>query len=188
MIRKPENVIIGTANFAQFYNGVKVPQDEQHRIWDAAKTLGVQWVDMAQAYGAVSVPVQMKVICKILDADTSRGNVTLWHGPPMALAPSVDGFSVYTPEQVDCVVSCVIQLPYSILNRTWEPFLYGLKQRQNEIHARSLFARGDALKMFTVKQCVDFVVANPWVDKIVVGIENAKQLKDIVEAVCHDGN
>ncbi len=189
MIRKPENIILGTANFGQEYNGIHLDNEEQAAIWQMCRDVGVKWVDTATSYGNISIPEGFTICDKILTNEKSRKKLfpnqryicfshnysddELYHA------------SLYCPEQVNRPF-VMIQFPYSIFNRTWEPYLFSLKSRGTILFARSIFARGDALKMFTVKQCLDFVVANPFIDKIVVGVENAGQLKQIVECVCNE--
>ena len=199
MIRSAKNIVLGTANFGQPYNGVHVLQGEREKIWDYALQQGIEFVDTATAYGDIEIPDEFKVIrkCKLVDGTVERAYCVMSHDTEMhgivskfaTIDPSVwadvkIGHSMYTPEELPQEPFDIAQIPYSLINRTFEPHLRMLKAWDVEIHARSIF--GVVLNLVTVKDAVDFVVANQHVDKIVIGVENVEQLKEIVQAVESD--
>ena len=98
----------------------------------------------------------------------------------------------------------LVQLPYSILDRKFEKQLSILKQLGTEVHVRSVFLQGlyfmnpnelpEKLQPLQVtllelkKLCIEnnvsvgevalnYVISNPYIDKLVIGIETAEQLR-----------
>ncbi len=103
----------------------------------------------------------------------------------------------------------IVQIPFSILDRKFEKHLSELKKKKIEIHARSIFLQGlyflDASslskKFIPIKEplnnieqlckensisklhlCLAYVSSNPFVDYIVVGVQNKDQLNQIVSS------
>jgi aryl-alcohol dehydrogenase-like predicted oxidoreductase len=99
----------------------------------------------------------------------------------------------------------IIQVPYNILDRRFESFLPQLASMEVEIHTRSVYLQGllqmnpykipqhlVSLKPYLLRireiadnellslseLCLGFVVNNPYVNKVVVGIDNLTQLAD----------
>lgn len=119
------------------------------------------------------------------------------------------GFSIYYPEQLEIILSdnCdfdLIQLPYNLADRRFEEYFELLKNKNVEIHIRSVFLQGlffmeieslpSKLKPFiefkkTLNEisnesnrnieniALNFVYQNDYVDKVVIGVDNKKQLK-----------
>jgi aryl-alcohol dehydrogenase-like predicted oxidoreductase len=108
------------------------------------------------------------------------------------------------------IVPDLVQLPYSILDRKFESKLAELKQLGTEIHVRSVFLQGlyfmnpmqlpEKLKPLTAalvelhaicaenqmavgEVALNYVIANPNIDKIVMGVETAAQLKQNIQMV-----
>lgn len=108
------------------------------------------------------------------------------------------------------IVPDLVQLPYSILDRKFESKLAELKQLGTEIHVRSVFLQGlyfmnpnqlpEKLKPLTAALtelhavcaenhvavgdvALNYVIANPNIDKIVMGVETAAQLKQNIQMV-----
>jgi len=104
----------------------------------------------------------------------------------------------------------LVQLPYSILDRKFEKQLSILKQLGTEVHVRSVFLQGlyfmnpnelpeklqplqDSLlelKNLCIENNVsvgevalNYVISNPNIDKLVIGIETAEQLRENVNLV-----
>lgn len=122
------------------------------------------------------------------------------------------GFSIYTVEELDELLQKkiafdLIQLPYNIFDRRFEPFFPILKDKNIEIHARSVFLQGlvfkplndlqgifaklrnkfkkmDSLSRETnlsrLSLCLNFVRQNKFVDKIVVGVDNLDHMVEII--------
>ncbi|ESU26247.1 hypothetical protein FLJC2902T_27270 [Flavobacterium limnosediminis JC2902] len=109
------------------------------------------------------------------------------------------------------IIPDLVQLPYSILDRKFESKLVELKQLGTEIHVRSVFLQGlyfmnpdqlpEKLKPLTTALtelhavctanqvavgdvALNYVIANPNIDKIVMGVETAAQLKQNIQMVC----
>lgn len=125
------------------------------------------------------------------------------------------GFSLYSPQQLEQLLAMdiipdLVQLPYSIFDRKFEPFFKLLKDKQVEIHIRSVFLQGlyfldsNALpeKLLPLKDnldqlqnicksrslnvndvCLNFVNDNPLIDKIVIGVENTTQLLENINSI-----
>ncbi len=118
------------------------------------------------------------------------------------------GYSVYTTEELDKLLSKnylpdLIQVPYSMVDRRFEPYFEQLKQNGAEIHVRSCFLQGllfsppnqlpDFFKpIFSFLQefreefnssdeqaaaLIQFCLRNPSVDIVIIGINDSSQLK-----------
>ncbi len=117
------------------------------------------------------------------------------------------GVSVYDLKLLKKIVSKlkidVVQLPYNILDRRFENYFKILKKKKILIYARSVFLQGALLSKksnkinkskevkkfhnFTKKNrvsnlytCIEFVIKNKLINKVVVGIDNNNQLKQIL--------
>ena len=104
----------------------------------------------------------------------------------------------------------LVQLPYSILDRKFENQLSILKQLGTEVHVRSVFLQGlyfmnpnnlpeklqplqyslVELKNLCIENNVsvgevalNYVISNPNIDKLVIGIETAEQLRENINLV-----
>lgn len=102
----------------------------------------------------------------------------------------------------------IIQVPYSIFDRRFEGHFGTLKKKGIEIHVRSVFLQGlvflepDSLpdglrgaRHYLVRMrnlakehnvsvsalCLSFVLANPCVDKLIIGVDSLDQLKRNIE-------
>jgi len=134
-----------------------------------------------------------------LKLEKERGNVTKI------------GFSLYNTDELEELlergfIPDIVQLPYSILDRKFEPFFGRLRNLGTEIHVRSVFLQG--LYFFNVDKLSDyfkpikknlifinkiakdlnidlldvliqFVLFNNMIDKVIFGVESLKQLKQI---------
>lgn len=108
------------------------------------------------------------------------------------------------------IIPDLVQLPYSILDRKFEESLSVLKKLGTEIHVRSVFLQGlyfmnpnnlpDNLLSFKAileelnnicnhnnvsiaATALNFVVSNPNIDKVVIGVENANQLQTNIDFI-----
>ena len=114
------------------------------------------------------------------------------------------GFSLNTTEELQALldknfIPDLIQVPYNYLDNRFETLMIGLKERGCEIHIRSAFLQGlffkdiNTLPSFfdTVKPLIKrvqqqtknvsgallhFVASKPFIDKVIIGVENAQQL------------
>jgi len=109
------------------------------------------------------------------------------------------------------VMMDIVQVPYNVFDRRFEDYFGLLKEMGVEIHVRSVFLQGlffkeigklekhfdiikDKLKTLQrvaddsglpiVALCMNFVADNKNVDKIVVGVDSVKNLKEIIEFSC----
>lgn len=152
------------------------------------------------------------------NADTLISNPDLWN---VLKEAKVDnkikkiGYSLYTPKQLEKLLDLnlipdLVQLPYSLLDRKFEPYFEYLKKTGTEIHVRSVFLQGlyfmDPLNLpsnleslrFTLLNLNDlcnkyhidmntlalnYPLSNPLIDKVVIGIDTLSQLKKNIEAI-----
>ena len=152
------------------------------------------------------------------NADTLIENPDLWQTLQQAKEnKQVEkiGYSLYSTQQLEKLLDLnlipdLVQLPYSLLDRKFEPFFPQLKQLGTEIHARSVFLQGlyymDTLQLPTklqdlkpnlreIQDCckeyhvsigalaLNFAVTNPFIDKVVIGVDNPLQLQQNTHAV-----
>ncbi|MEL5894023.1 aldo/keto reductase [Bacteroides sp. GD17] len=125
------------------------------------------------------------------------------------------GFSIYTKEELELILSKgdefdIIQFPYNILDRQFEPYLEVLHRRNVEIYARSTFLQGlffmdreklpiklQALKkylciiddyaslenMSVTEVAINYNLQNKYIDGVLIGVDNATQLADNIRSV-----
>ena len=118
---------------------------------------------------------------------------------------SKDAFEIIKSFQID-----IIQIPFNILNRDLEfsGLLNKLKEKNIEVHIRSVFLQGLLLmnpqkmpvyfhkwnniwdgwnnwinknRINPVEACLKFALEKEEIDKVIVGIDNFKQLQEIIE-------
>lgn len=124
------------------------------------------------------------------------------------------GFSLYYPEQLEQLLSDniqfdILQIPYNIADRRFESYFTELKDRDIEVHTRSVFLQGlffmeenvlpDKLKVFIplIKKLnvisqknnkniedilLNFVIQKKHIDKVVLGVDNTIQLNKNIKA------
>ena len=124
------------------------------------------------------------------------------------------GYSLYSPDELELFldknwIPDIVQLPYSLLDRKFEPYFEKLKSLGTEIHIRSVFLQGLYFKsietlspkfndlkstlkevaeiatefgLTKVELALNFVLKNEYVDYAVIGVEQANQLKEIISA------
>lgn len=87
----------------------------------------------------------------------------------------------YTKEVIDKFydwINCV-QIPLNLKDRKFDEFIKEHKD-ELEIHIRSIFGRGELLETHTIKDCLSFS-CDSGADYIVIGIQNNRQLVEILE-------
>lgn len=121
------------------------------------------------------------------------------------------GFSLYSPFELEYILKKnlaidMIQVPFSIFDQRFGPYLSELKNRKVEIYARSVFLQGlvfnnpytldkyfakikdriEALNSLSARLgmsiaslCVGFVTSNGNIDKAVVGVDSLENLIEI---------
>lgn len=125
------------------------------------------------------------------------------------------GFSLYEIEDLELLLEKqipfdLIQIPYNVLDRRFEPYFKILHNQHIEIHIRSVFLQGllfltmdnlpkffsplsrkilrfqsfaSALRLSVAELCLAFVHYNSYVDKIVIGVTTAEELGDNIKAL-----
>lgn len=125
------------------------------------------------------------------------------------------GFSIYTVDQLQFLLDNnvqfdLIQFPYNIFDRQFDPYLEKLKRNGVEIHTRSVFLQGlffkepnllqgnlvelksdlMALQLYCQSRkiqvhelALNYVVANPNIDGVLIGVDNVTQLKKNINAL-----
>ena len=104
----------------------------------------------------------------------------------------------------------IVQIPYSVFDRRFEPFLPELKSRGVTIFVRSVFLQGlvfldpnrltgrltkaaeplrrlhaiaEEQRIAVDAICLNFPLLNPLVDKVIIGVDGLTQLKKNVQAL-----
>jgi len=167
-------LVVGTANWTKEYNGHKVSDKEQQLIMEYMKEVGIEWLDVATAYGTQDISRDFNKIVKSNEnIPTNYGDILLSHTSVDFDVDFHDGLSTYIPES--CIYEgLVVEFPYSIMNRHFK------FSNTNTFIARSIFCKGKALKYFSPQECIDFVLMNPRIDKVIIGVDSADQLRENV--------
>lgn len=140
------------------------------------------------------------------------GNKEIWHQlsekKQLGIVDKI-GYSLYSPAELEILLKDdmkpdLIQIPYNILDRRFEPMFKDLKSMNVEIHTRSTFLQGlffippnelsdffNPIKSFLhalhekyignkerAAVLLDFCLANQFIDKVVIGVNNLQQLKE----------
>ena len=125
------------------------------------------------------------------------------------------GFSLYRPSELEYLFLQnidfnIVQIPYNILDKTFEPYLKELQHRNIEVHTRSVFLQGlffkpaDALpeklkplkpylvamsdfckqQNITIEElALNGVVHHPDIDGVLVGVDNMIQLQKNIKSI-----
>ena len=122
------------------------------------------------------------------------------------------GFSIYKTEHLDKLLDLgyipdLVQVQYNFLDRRFEPYFKTLKTLNCEIHTRSAFLQGLFFKeeipdyFLPIKSILEeikflypnnsdraafllaFCIRNPLIDKVVIGVQTAKELQDNIDAI-----
>lgn len=118
------------------------------------------------------------------------------------------GFSLYEPHELDLILNDgiyfdLVQIPFNIFNRQFEPYFKRLKVMNVEIHARSTFLQGLFFKerntlsekLFPLKPylialddysketglsiaeiALNYNIQNPYIDGVLIGVDTKEQL------------
>lgn len=125
------------------------------------------------------------------------------------------GFSLYHTTELEELLKNnikfdLIQIPYNVFDRRFEPYFNELKKNNIEIHVRSVFLQGlffssidklgshfDCVKeklliinnisretnITTASLCLNFVKKNNNIDKIIVGVDSLENLKENYKSI-----
>lgn len=104
----------------------------------------------------------------------------------------------------------IVQFPFSVFDNRFKPYFPELKKKKVEIHARSIFLQGlafmqpDNLPEYLIKAedyvrrlqsisaesgipisalCLYFVLVNPSIDRVIVGVDSLKHLNENLEDI-----
>lgn len=119
------------------------------------------------------------------------------------------GFSLYEPQDLDIILGDnipfdLIQIPYNIFDRQFEPYFKQLKERNVEIHVRSTFLQGLFFKdrntlpekllplkpyleklddysrstgLSIAEIALNYNIQNPYIDGVLIGVDTKEQLR-----------
>ena len=121
------------------------------------------------------------------------------------------GFSLNEPHELEELLNNgfepdLVQVPYNYFDRRFENGIVKLRRNGCEIHTRSTFLQGlffmdpedlgiffDQIKPLLIElqkkrsmlpgQLIKFVIEKPFIDKIILGIETEKQLKENINSI-----
>lgn len=155
--------------------------------------------------------------CLFHDVNNLLKNPSIWNQmlelKKLGLIKKI-GYSLYHPDELKKLLSLdfvpdLIQIPFNLVDRRFEPYLKELKKMKTEIHARSIFLQGLLLnfemmgepkfvnwqkiwgqykqwlnfsELSPIEACISHVSSYGCISKLVVGIDNLLQLKEIILA------
>ena len=155
--------------------------------------------------------------CLFHDVDELINNSDLWGELLEYKAAgkiSKIGYSLYEPSELLELLEAgmcpdIVQVPYNILDRKFEPYFDLLKNKGVEIHIRSVFLQGLLFRKSSdlplkikplapiinevqnlaiqfntsiLNLCLGYVLQNDQIDYVIIGIDHKDQLVDIVSA------
>ena len=200
-----KRIAVGTANWGQKYNGSQIDKEEIRDILDYCTCCGIDMLDTAEEYGSEEIVGRLanssfdivtkgngniESSLKSLERDQIYGY--LWRTPVTfggshrMLQAEHTGLSLYDapPEGSKWGMRPgIIQVPYSLMDRRFEHLISYWCKDQIEVHVRSIFLRGKCLEKATPQECIKFVLCNPFIDRVVMGIDSLAQLKENVEFI-----
>lgn len=198
---------IGQLSKSKFDIITKFPNVDSKEDLELALSESLQKLNVSSIYGYLAhnadVLIQNPSLWKVLLEAKKEGKIkkigySLY--TPKQLEQLLD---------LNCIPD-LVQLPYSILDRKFEKQLSILKQLGTEVHVRSVFLQGlyfmnpnklpeklqplqDSLvelKNLCIENNVsvgevalNYVISNPNIDKLVIGIETAEQLRENINLV-----
>lgn len=125
------------------------------------------------------------------------------------------GFSLYSTDELDKILNDgisfdIVQIPYNIFDRQFDPYLAKLADMGVKVHVRSTFLQGlffkdrdslpPALKplrkylialdeyavehnMTVAEVALNSNIQNPYIDGVLIGVDNKKQLMENIKAI-----
>lgn len=173
-----DRLVIGTANWGREYNGHCVDETQQQLIMEYMKEVGIEWLDVATAYRTEQIGRnEFKRIVKSNHTAWPDDDIILSHSRDEYKSCIHDGLSIYNDVGIVIPVNARwIELPYSIMDNKLLEF--NIEPEPPKLIARSIFCKGKALKYFSPRECIDFVLMNPRIDKVILGVDSVDQLRD----------
>lgn len=194
MSQKPK-LILGTANFGlKAYGQLSEPlsMNDISFILDYARKHGISLLESSELYDCdvalgrqefdliykVKHPYNLDRIMEKLGRSSLLG--LLYHHGYNTFKQEVrkdarvqyNGASVYHKDQL-VGTEGMIEVPLNLENREFENTVYPCKI------VRSVFGRGELLKRYTVKECLNYVKHNSTIHGVIVGVDSIKQLEEI---------
>ncbi len=190
-------LILGTAEFNPTgYAGESAPSlKEIKAILSLAREGGINMIDTAPSYNCEDlIAMEAKGFCIYtktrdwrvkLDWGDNELRGILYHyglGEQIVNMPFIHrwvniGSSVYCKDQLPLNHKQILQIPFNIIQQQFK----GCFNNYRTVFVRSVFARGDALKNHSVKECLDYVKQyRP--DGVIIGVQSAKELNQILKA------
>lgn len=198
---------IGQLNNSKFDFITKFPNVDSKKDLEIALSESLQKLKVSSIYGYLAhnadVLIQNPLLWKVLLEAKKEGKIKKI-GYSLYTTEQLERLL-----DLNCIPD-LVQLPYSILDRKFEKQLSILKQLGTEVHVRSVFLQGlyfmnpnelpeklqplqDSLlelKNLCIENNVsvgevalNYVISNPNIDKLVIGIETAEQLKENINLV-----
>ena len=156
--------------------------------------------------------------CLIHHFDSFRKNRHIWDIlQKMKSQKKVEklGFSLYYPEEAEYIIRenvefDMVQVPFSIFDQRFSGIFEVLRERNVEIHVRSVFLQGLVFKnaltmhgifdnfrdklssLHSISQdinvsisalCLNFAVLNEYIDKVIIGIDSLSNLQENINAL-----
>jgi aryl-alcohol dehydrogenase-like predicted oxidoreductase len=198
---------IGKLSNSKFYIITKFPNIDSEKDLEIALSESLQKLNVSSIYGYLAhnadVLIQNPSLWNVLLEEKNEGKIkkigySLY--TPEQLERLLD---------LNCIPD-LVQLPYSILDRKFEKQLSIFKQLETEVHVRSVFLQGlyfmnpyklpeklqplqDSLvelknlcienNVSVGEAALNYVISNPNIDKLVIGIETAEQLRENINLV-----
>ena len=184
---------------------------------------GIQSTDVESTLrkSLIRLGVDKLYACLLHDFSDFENSNTLWKQMLMARDQGLvsgAGFSLYYPWQLQKLLDedidfNILQVPYSVFDRRFEPYFPELKRRDIEIHTRSVFLQGlffkkpETLpdffenikdKLLKIRKIsidyetplafllLQFAAREAHIDKIVVGVDNVVNLAENLNALKAD--
>jgi aryl-alcohol dehydrogenase-like predicted oxidoreductase len=189
-------IAIGTANWGAEYNGRWVPEKDVEKILGYAQCNGIDTLDCATAYGWDWTQANsfFNKVIKVRRGDDIERVIESQPYCIMAhdikdytelFTKGLTGVSLYA--ELPCPAGGeswitpkpeLVQVPYSLYDRRMERYIALLKAQGVEVHVRSIFLRGKIIEDgIEAEECIKFVLANPYIDKIIIGADSFDQFR-----------
>lgn len=203
-----KRLAIGTANFGQDYHGTRCKNIDA--VLDYCQCVGIDMLDTAEAYNwdYTKVGGYFKIVSKvrkishpdkpggIIEIPPSKLYGCLVHNSTSQFVLDIIknfrperyqkiGYSLYEFPPIDIQID-IIQIPYSLWDRRFEQTIEICHKKGIEVHIRSVFLQGKILQegKADAKDCIAFALMNPYVDRVIIGVDSLDQLKGNLDYFC----
>jgi len=195
-----DRIVIGTANWGKEYNGSRLEKSEIKDILDYCTCNGITMLDTADEYESEEIIGELAnssfdIVtkgCGAIERQLNRLQRNAAYGYlyrtpelfsrshiiPEATATGLSLYDVPSPGTGWGCKPQILQVPYSLMDRRFERSIRQWQCDGIEIHVRSVFLGGKAIDAANAHECLKFVLANRFIDKIVIGVDSLEQLRD----------